>query len=462
MFSLNNFGKRVARPVPPVPAPDCSRNMPEHINKILLFFVISVTARGLYLCLFSNCHSADLVNWNRIGDLLLAGENPYKETGFLNWPPLWMQLIFLFKKISLATHCSFFTVVRAFLILVEGVAGVLLYATLLRYTKFKNAAGLLIFGVALNPIAILQVCQQCNFDVLVGFWVMLALYMLLRFQERQEARFWLFACLAIGMGIVTKTIPLCLQPLLLISARKLKLTEWIIGAALTFTPMMLGLSIIYVLGPDDVETKVLGYRSIPGDFGLTGFLAYFQAGHLLKIYPRIFEIVYGAGWLGLGGWLLSKPALNVRQIVSIAAALLLAIPAMGPGYNPEYVCWFLPLLLLLYGLEGRIIRGFLLGFYLVGAATYLVEYGLFWQTRGAFLLDIMQNEKLLKFANDLYLPIHQTLLRLPLWILYFVAVAFLCARIAKDMVLDFKTPGSLITSRNLRSPGQMTTPENPC
>jgi len=92
-----------------------------------------------------------------------------------------MQLIYLFKELSLSLHLPFDDIVRAFLIVTESGMALLLYATIIRYVKSANALRLLIFGIALNPICIFQVCQHCNFDVLVSFWILLAVYMLLRF-----------------------------------------------------------------------------------------------------------------------------------------------------------------------------------------------------------------------------------------------------------------------------------------
>jgi hypothetical protein len=349
-----------------------------------------------------------------------------------------MQLIFLFKKISLATHLPFNDVVRGFLILVESALALLLYATIIRFAESKNAARLLILGIAINPISIFQVCQHCNFDVLVGFWVLLAVYMLLRFQEQHESRFWLFACFALGMGALTKTVPLSLAPLLLLSIRKLKLTEQMLGAILLLVPIMLGLSIVYVLGPTDIKTKVFGYRSDPGSFGLTGLFNYFGANRLMDFWPCIFEIIYGVGWLSLTAWLLLKDTLEKRQVVLIAAVVLLAIPALGPGYGLQYIYWFLPLLVLMYGLVERRIKIFLLVLYGVAVVTYTIEYGLNFKTYGAFFLDIVQTEKLLKIGLQLSSKTSAAFFCLPLWILYSTFVVYICANIGREIVHDLK------------------------
>ena len=39
-------------------------------------------------------------NWLTVASVLHEGGNPYNVTTFLNWPPVWMQLIYLFKTVA--------------------------------------------------------------------------------------------------------------------------------------------------------------------------------------------------------------------------------------------------------------------------------------------------------------------------------------------------------------------------
>jgi hypothetical protein len=395
-----------------------------------LFLLISVAVRALYVYFFHNCFSFDLKCWDQVGDILMSGGNPYHLTSFLSWSPFWMQLIFLFKKISLALHVPFNDIVRIFLIGAECLLALLLYISVIRYVKSSNPVKLLVFGIALNPISIFEVCQHCNFDVLVGFWILLAIYMLLRFQEQTEPRFWLCACFALGMGILTKTVPICLSPLLLLSVRKLKLQERLLGVAFLLGPSVLGLCILYVLGPQDIQAKVLGYRSVPG-FGFTGLFMYFGLTRLLAAWRLIFEAIYGIGWLWVGVWLWSKEKLNPEKIVLLAIVLLMAIPAFGPGYGPQYIYWYLPLLILEYGFGNKNARIFLLVLYIIAAATYTVEYAFNFNTLGAFFLEIFQTSKLLSFGLWISTQTHDTFVYLPLWICYLITVVFFGLKIIR-------------------------------
>jgi hypothetical protein len=357
---------------------------------------------------------------------MLAGRNPYNTTTFLNWPPLWMQLIFLFKKASLFLHVPFNDIVRAFLIVTENAVALLLYLTVTRYAKGVNATKLLIFGIALNPVSVYQVCLHCNFDMLVGFWVLLAVYMLMRFEETPEPAFWLCACFALGMGAATKTIPIGLWPLLLLRVSKTNWLEKFLGGALLFVPIALGVSVLYVLGPQDIQTKVLSYRSVAGAFGFSGLFAWFHSDWLFAVWPRLFEVIYGVGSICVAAWLWSRKQLGPRKLTLLASAFLIAIPALGPGNGLQYVCWFLPLLVLAYGLGDRNLRAFLLVMYGVAAIVYTILYGFNFDSYGGFFMEYLATARLLQFGEWLSTKPVEMLVSLPLWILYLVWL-ILCA-----------------------------------
>lgn len=329
-----------------------------------------------------------------------------------------MQLIFLFKKASIFLHVPFNDIVRAFLILTENAVALLLYLTASRYAKGINATKLLIFGIALNPIAVYQVCLHCNFDVLVGFWVLLAVYMLMRFEESQESAFWLGACFALGMGAATKTVPIALWPLLLPGVLKTKWLERFLGGALLFVPITLGVSVLYVLGPQDIQAKVLSYRSAAGAFGFSGLFAWWHSDRLLAVWPRLFEVIYGVGSVCVAAWLWSKKELGPRNLTLLASAFLVAIPALGPGNGLQYVCWFLPLLVLAYGLGDRNVRALLLVLYGVAGIIYTVLYGFNFDAYGGFFMEYLSTARTVHFAQWLSTKLIEMAVSLPLWILY--------------------------------------------
>jgi 4-amino-4-deoxy-L-arabinose transferase-like glycosyltransferase len=62
----------------------------------------------------------------------------------------------------------------------------------------------LLVGVALNPMAILLVCQHGNSDVHVGLFVTLALAALVVYRRSRDVLVWLGACLFLGLGVLAK------------------------------------------------------------------------------------------------------------------------------------------------------------------------------------------------------------------------------------------------------------------
>jgi hypothetical protein len=109
-------------------------------------------------------------------------------------------------------------------------------------------------------------------------------------------------------------------------------------------------------------------------------------------------------------------------VVVLATTLLLAwVPALGSGYGPQYVAWFLPLGVVLYAVAGRSLRLALLAFAVVAVLTYLVEYA-FIGTQGAFMTLLAPHTAGL-IGQRLSSQSASTLLRLPLFLAYLLALA---------------------------------------
>src|SRR6185436_19031029 len=76
-------------------------------------------------------------------------------------------------------------------------------------------------------------------------------------------------------GVLAKTVPLVLAPLLAPGARRTSRAGRALGAALFLGPSALGVSVIFVLAPAAVWNHVIKYRSAPGYFGLAGMVREF-------------------------------------------------------------------------------------------------------------------------------------------------------------------------------------------
>jgi hypothetical protein len=271
-------------------------------------------------------------------------------------------------------------------------------------------------------MAILFVCQHENIDVFVALFVALALWALVVYGDTNDPVAWLAGCLALGLGAFTKTIPLVLAPLLAPGLRAASKLGRTLGVALFLGPAVLGLSVVYVLAPRAVADNVFLYRSISGYFGVTGLLGLAHLGRLSGAYDRLFTVVLivCVGLLFRVAWI---RGLRTSATVLLAGLLLAAIPALGPGYGPQYGYWYLPPLLATYPLLDDAWRKLLVAFFAVAAATYVVEYA-FDCALGQFLVAFFDESSFLRDAGtQLSTPGAQTLVRTPLFIAFLVLLA---------------------------------------
>ena len=376
----------------------------------------SLLARLLFLSLLpASAHSVDADHWEQVFRLLEAGENPYEATPYLNWPPVWPGLLYVIGTVADALELSFLRVLQVFLIAVESLVIVGVLRLVRQLAPGANARRIVLWGIALNPVAILLTCQHGNFDVIVALWVVLFAGSLVRFHRSGSVGAWLAACAFLGLAIVTKTVPLVLTPLLALRWRSVPpRTRWL-GAALVFVPVVVGVGVIYALAPEAVTQHVLRYRSLGGWFGVTGLLARLGLSWLIGAYGTVFNLLL-IGILAATGLRLARRGVSSeREIVLLAALLLLTIPALGPGYGPQYLQWSFPLLVALYPAYDARWRQTLGIAAIVAAGTYVVEYALF-PSHGAFLLHLAEgNGRVVEWSRAWSGQAGQTWIRLPLF-----------------------------------------------
>lgn len=366
-----------------------------------------------------SAHSDDLDSWMTVAQQLRHGANPYVTTTIVKWPPFALVVVWVIDHFARAVDISFFTSMRLALIAAESAIVVVLYLMLTRFAPTRTVRRLLIVGISLNPMAILFVCQHENIDVFVGLFVALALWALVVYDETNDSVAWLAGCLALGLGAFTKTIPLVLAPLLAPGFRAASKLGRTLGVLLFLGPMALGLSVVFVLSPRAVFDNVARYRSISGYFGVSGLLRLAQLGGFENAYGKLFEVLLFAVVCVLfrAAW---RRGLTAGSTVLLAGLLLAAIPALGPGYGPQYAYWYIPPLLATYVLLDEGWRKVLGAFYAVAAATYVVEYA-FVGALGSFVVAFFDESSFVRRVSDrLSTPGAQTTLRAPLFIAFLV------------------------------------------
>jgi hypothetical protein len=372
--------------------------------------------RALFiLSMPTSVHSVDVGSWQHIADLLAQGTNPYQTTKLLNWPPVWMQLVFLLSKVAAGTGMALFRVLQLFLIAVESITVIALMRLVQQLAPGRNSRALVLLGIALNPVAILLVCQHGNFDVIVALWIVLFVGSLLRYYRSGDLVDWLLACAFLGFGILTKTIPLVLIPLLACAWRRIPRRGWWVGGLLLLGPVILGMSVIFVLSPAAVRANVISYRSGAGWFGISGLVTWMGLGHTAKYWSRVFYLLLLAGVSYTARLVARRPGPAERDRVLVAALLLVAVPTLGPGYAPQYAYWFLPLLVAVYAAFPGRLRLLLAGLASVAALTYMVEYSLF-PSHGMALVHLTDASWVAGLSEAWSTRSGQTLVRLPLFV----------------------------------------------
>ena len=349
-----------------------------NLRNIVIVLGLAWAARAAFMIFIPpGARCFDAFSWETEAKIMASGGNPYHANALLNWPPFWMQTIFVISKAAAILHVPFFRALQGFLILVESVVIIQLVKLIQEIAPAANARKLAIIGIALNPVAILLICQHCNFDIIVALWLLLFVRSLLRYNRSNNPIDWLSACLFLGLGILTKTVPLLLIPMLAGGFRQAAASARFVGAALLLGPVTLGMSIIYVLAPADVTANVLAYRSASGTFGISGLM--YLAG--VEKYVTVPNVLFYALLLATMAmtWILfwRRQSIGSGETVLYAAILLAAVPSLGPGYATQYIYWFIPLLVATYAYFNSQWRTVLIGFGLISACTYVAEYALY-------------------------------------------------------------------------------------
>lgn len=331
--------------------------------------------------------SVDVASWESVADAFLFGQNPYQDTKVLNWPPLWMQMIYLLAQVSHFLTVPFQRVLQVFLCCIDSLVIIALFGLIRLTAPTARAFVPVLLGIALNPTIILLTCQHGNFDALMALWVLLFVGQLIQYHRSDKEADWLGACLFLGLGILTKTVPLALCPMLAGGLRRVKPGAKWLGVALVFGPVTLGMSIIYVLAPADVTTKVLEYRSNPGFFGVQGLLHLANANHLMEWANVLFyaALAVSAVLTTLIFW--RRERISARDVLLYATLFFLLIPGLG-GCSSQYLYWSVPLLVVWLAITDGWWRRWVIAFLVVAAATCLVEYGIF-KSHGQFLIWLM-------------------------------------------------------------------------
>jgi hypothetical protein len=446
-------------------------------------------ARIVFVAAIGDAHSLDVDYWRGALSAQDEGTNPY-ETGVLNWPPLWLMVIVALDYAANVVGIGFLAALRLYLVAVESALVVALYLTLLSSGAERRAVRrVLLVGIALNPVAIILVCQHGNSDVQVGLFVTLAVAALAAHRRSRDVVMWLVGCLFLGLGVLAKTAPLVLAPLLAPGARLAKNSGRALGAVLFLGPAALGVGVILALEPSAVWDHVIGYRSTRGFFGLYGMVTEFAvydvrfslvsvvaigvlaaigalwrrwspvtpraafllaAGGLVVAVLWLVEmldrlasvdararygsaftlaVVVGVVWLFRRLWSEDPP--SPSRLFLLVSVIFMLVVAFGTGYGAHYAYWFMPALVGTYVLLDNAWRRLLRVAYVIAGLTYAIEYA-FVPFLGSWAVAVFgTSEWMVDVADYLSTPNRWVIFRLPLFVVYLVVIAEGVSRLAR-------------------------------
>jgi len=251
---------------------------------------------------------------------------------------------------------------------VADVGSLVLLARLLRrrWTEPQTRVGLLWFAV--SPIAILVSGFHGNTDPILVFFVLLAIVLI------EEGRPLWLPGVALGMAMDVKVLPALLLPAILLaldgSRRRL---EFCVGAAAAFlvasVPLLLE-------APELVVTRVFGYRSQSGSWGLSLLaLLLGQIPHLAwlgETYARHGTLLSLGLVLGASLW--PRPLSRADALFTRAGFVMCLFVSVIPGFGVQYLVWLVPWVVGLgsgptaaYYIAGT---GFLFGYYSATAGAF--------------------------------------------------------------------------------------------
>jgi hypothetical protein len=351
-------------------------------------------AAARIVCLWlwpAKAYSVDLFDWQNIAAAILFGANPYVISHVLNWPPMWMEILYILGQLCDRYDWQLVNCVRILLIAGDIVMVLSVWKLLGLLGARDRAFAPALWGLCLNPFLILLTIQQGNFDVIPTVLILWFLGSLIKFRRNGEPIDWLIAAAWLGLGGFAKTFPLVLAPLLFGEARRLNLKTRLLGAALLVGPAGLSLAPLYVLNPVQISTEVIFYRGTQGNAGASGILQILGGIPAVVRYNPFFTTIVIAAMLLITLRLWWRRLPNDGDLILLAALILIGLFEFGTGYCPQYWMWPAPLLCIAYVQRDRAFRIILIVTAIVVIITQILIFA-YDADLGSFALFISANE----------------------------------------------------------------------
>lgn len=206
----------------------------------------------------------------------------------------------------------------------------------LREQLGESQARLALLWFATSPIAILISGFHGNTDPILIFFLLLALGLL----ERQRTAG--FAGVAFGMATNIKVLPLLIAPAVLLSLPGTRrLLEFCAGVG---AALVLGSLPFLTMAPELIVTRVFGYASQSGSWGLSLLALFMQENARLSwlgdLYLSHGKILSLCVVVGASIWLRALPRRN--GLFMQTGFLMFLFVSVIPGFGVQYLAWLVP------------------------------------------------------------------------------------------------------------------------
>lgn len=235
--------------------------MVRHHSLPLVLMLVAVVGLGLRLFLAATFYgNFDQQSYEIVAEIMRHGDNLYAETTRYNYAPPWAVVLLGLSFVADGTHLPFHLIVRSFLSLIDGGNALLvgLIAARRGYAGTRSA-----IAYWLNPIPILIVGFQGQFDTLALLPVLAAVWLVIRTPHRPPVwRIWL---LCTGALLIKHLIVFQVWTLLLtlLPRRRAMLA---FGAAMLV--WLLSFSPFLPAGAEGILANVLAYNGWIGVYGI--------------------------------------------------------------------------------------------------------------------------------------------------------------------------------------------------
>lgn len=304
------------------------------VLKIILILIAAFIVRIIPAIIIPNV--GDLPTYQKIGDRVLMGENPYLFTNSYPYPPLWMWFEAGGALIAGLSGWSFPLIIKLPLIASDLTIVFLLY---------KISGKKIAWIFALNPVIILITAVHGQFDTLAILMVLLAVY----FYPRR----FVISALFLGIAVAFKSYPILLLPAFLLGAKQLRSkSNYLLYALLTVLPVFVLFLPFLKSSYLQIIDKVFTYSGV-SDYGwlaiyrtfiwlkdnipfqsITGTVELLSLSKLLFIGSYIYFV-----------WLLFRRKTPLSLSFCISGIFLLFYLLYG-GIASQYLFWLTPFLLI--------------------------------------------------------------------------------------------------------------------